>query len=136
TFEVDTQGVPTTKTTFPIAGTYTVRLRVTDDHGVQDVVSHTVTVTDPTTTGSSTDTTAPRMRISPHSVKLAKNGFVTLRVACPNDEVTCTGTLRLRKVGKATFQVAGGQSAKVRIKVGKALRRAIRHGKRLHTTAT
>ena len=136
TFETDTQAVATTTKTFATAGTYTVRLRVTDDHGVQDVISHTVTVNDPTTTGSSTDTTAPRMGIAPRSVKLARNGFVTLRVTCPKDEVTCTGTLRLRKVGKAAFQVAGGQTAKVRLHVPKALRRAIKHGKRLHTTAT
>jgi hypothetical protein len=137
TFETDTQAVATTTKTFATAGTYTVRLRVTDDHGVQDVVSHTVTVNDPTTTGSSTtDTTAPKMRISPRNAKLAKNGTVTLKVTCPKDEVTCTGTLRLAKVGKATFQAAGGQAAKVRLHVSKALRRAIRHGKRLHTTAT
>ena len=139
TFETDTQAVATATTTFATAGTYTIRLRVTDDHGVQDVVSHTLTVNDPTTTtttGSSTDTTAPQMRISPRSVKLAKNGFVTLKVTCPKDETTCTGTLRLRKVGKVAFQAAGGQTAKVRLHVPKAVRRAIRHGKRLHTTAT
>jgi PKD repeat protein len=149
TFETSTMGVPTVKKAFDTPGTFTVRLRVTDDHGVQDAVTHTLTVDPkPTTTGSTTttttDTTAPIVRITPRSAKLRKAGFVVIRVTCPQGESTCGGRLNLRSLrgaqssalGGAKFTVGGGQTATLRIRLSKANRRAIQHGKRLRAQAT
>src|SRR3954447_17911969 len=112
TFETDTATTPTAKTTFTTPGTKTIRLRVTDSHGVQDVVAHDVVVNNKpttTTTTTQTDTTAPLMTIAPRSAKMSKLGKVTLRLVCPADEATCTGRVDLRSLRGARSAAIGGK---------------------------
>jgi PKD repeat protein len=137
-FELDTLAVPTATSTYAAPGTITVRLRVTDDHGVQDVIAHDVTVAP-----KPVDATSPLVTINPGSVKLRK-GKVVLTVACPADEITCTGRLSLRSLlgarssalGGAEFTAAGGQTAKVAIPLSKKTRRAVKRLRRLKARAT
>jgi hypothetical protein len=141
TFETDTQAVATTTKAFDTTGTKTIRLRVTDSHGVQDVVAQTLTVNakpDPTTTGSGTDTTAPLVTIAPRSAKMSKLGKVTLRIACPAGETTCSGRVDLRSLrgarsaalGGKQFTLAGGQTAKVKVQLSKRNQRLVKRSRR------
>ncbi len=123
TFETDTHASPLATTKYTTAGTVNVRLRVTDDHGVQNVVTHPVIV-NPAPTGGTTNTTnnpGPKVKITPRVVKVSKKGTVTLRVACPKPERECTGVLTLRrgahasKAGAGQFLAGGGQTATVRV---------------------
>ena len=123
TFETDTHGSPLATMKYTTPGTVNVRLRVTDDHGVQNVVTHPVIV-NPAPTGGTTNTTnnpGPKVKISPKVVKVSKKGTVTLRVTCPTAERECTGILTLRrgahasKAGAAQFLTGGGQTALVRV---------------------
>ena len=150
TFETDTQGVAKATKAYDTAGTRTIRLRVTDSHGVQDVVAHDVTVnakpTETTTGSATTDTTAPVMTIAPRSAKLTKTGKVTLRIACPAGESACIGRLDLRSlrgarsaaIGGKKFMLAGGKSTTVKVQLSKRnqrLVRSLRKGLKAQVTA-
>jgi PKD repeat protein len=165
TFETDTHAVPTVTKKFTAPGTITVRLRVTDDHGVTNTVAHTLVIAPaPTTTSNagttnnngtnatnnngsnnnatnnngSTDTSAPKVSITPRTVKVSKKGTVTLKVTCPKTERACSGRLSLRsvrgahsaKLGAGTFAIVGGKTATVRLHLSAANRKLV---KRLHT---
>jgi hypothetical protein len=147
TFETDTLAVATATKTYTTPGAVTVKLRTTDDHGVQDVVSHQLTVNPKpttTTTTTTTDTTAPVVTITPGSAKLARNGNVTLKVACPMGESTCTGRLALRSLrgarsaalGGKAFSLAGGKTATVRIHLSKKNQKAVKRLRRMKAQAT
>jgi PKD repeat protein len=152
TFETDTHAVPTTTKKYATAGLVTVRLRVTDDQGVQNTVSHALIVKDAPAGGTTAttatnpdgtpDTTAPKVTITPRSVKLSNKGIVTLKVTCPKTERSCAGRLSLTrtlkrahtaKVGSGTFRAGGGQTATVRVHLSAANRKLV---KRLHTLTT
>lgn len=145
TFETDTLAVATATKTYTTPGKVTVKLRTTDDHGVQDVVSHELTVNpkpDPVVTAS--DTSAPLVLIVTKSMKLGKAGNVTVKIACPATETTCTGRLALRSLrgarsaalGGKAFSLAGGQSAKVKIHLSKKNRQAVKRLRRMKAQAT
>ena len=129
TFETDGAANPTTTTTFTTPGTKTIRLRVTDSHGVQDVVAHDIVVQD-----APKDTTAPLVTIAPRSAKMSKLGKVTLSLVCPADEATCTGRVDLRSlrgarsaaIGGKQFTVAGGQTVQVKVQLSKRNQRLVK----------
>jgi hypothetical protein len=137
TFETDTHGSPLATKKYTTPGTINVRLRVTDDHGVQNIVTHPVVVNPaPTTgTGSTTNTTnnpGPKVNITPKVVKVSKKGTVTLHVSCPKAERECTGVLTLRrgahasKAGAGQFLAGGGQTAFVRVHLSRATLKLIK----------
>jgi hypothetical protein len=140
TFETDSKAVPTATMTYTTPGTITVRLRVTDSQGVQNTVAHALVVNPAPPV--QTDTTAPKVTITPRSAKLSKKGIVTLRVSCPQTERSCAGRLSLTrslrnahtsKVGNGTFRIGGGQTALVRMHLSASNRKLV---KRLHTLTT
>lgn len=138
TFETDGQASPTTTQAYSTAGAVTVRLRVTDSRGVQDVVAQTITVQP-----RPVDATAPVVTITPGRTKLGKRGGVKLTVACPAGESRCDGRLDLRSLmgarsaalGGKLFALAGGETARLTIRLSKANRKAIRRAKRLRAEA-
>ncbi|MDO9355814.1 MAG: PKD domain-containing protein [Solirubrobacteraceae bacterium] len=160
-FETNGAASPLTSTTFPAAGTRTVRLRVTDDLGAVNVVSRAVVVapapvkTGPTgQTGTLTgtngpgagtplsDEVAPLIKLSSKTFKLSKAGQISIRIACPKGEVSCKGTVKIR-IGKkrvttiatAKFIVVGGQAKTVKLTIPASKRKAIRRGSKLGAKA-
>jgi hypothetical protein len=138
TFETDTHAVPTTSKTYTTDATVAVKLRVTDDHGVQDTVSHSVRVLPKPAGGAAaaTDAKGPTVRISPRSVHLSRKGTIALRVTCPAGERACNGRLTLRAVGAKSFRLGGAQTATLRIHVSRTAQRAVKRHHRLRTEAT
>jgi len=146
TFETDTLTSPQASRVYATPGTVQVRLRVTDDHGVQDVVTHPVTVGPAPAGGGqgpAIDAQAPKMRITKRTVHLSRTGRVKLRVACPKSESACTGKLTLRakrgartsSVGSKAFALQGGRSAKLTFRLGRADKRAVKKAGSLRATA-
>lgn len=139
TFETDTANTATATKSFAAPGTVTIRLRVTDSHGVQDVVAQALTVNP-----KPVDATAPVVKITPGSAKLGKGGKVMLKVSCPVGESQCTGRLALRSLrgarsaalGGKAFSVLGGETVKVSLKLSKANRKAVKKLRRLRAQAT
>ena len=104
--------------------------------------------------GPSGDALAPRIAIGPRSVRLSKKGVATLTVACPQNEVSCKGTISLasakrvgrpgqpkRKakkiaLGRKSFSAAGGKTVKVQIKLKRADLALVRRFKKLAARAT
>ena len=139
TFETDTGTVPTTSRTYTTDAIVPVKLRVTDDHGVQDTVSHSVRVLPKPAGGSpaaAADAKGPSVRISPRSVHLSRKGTIALRVTCPAGERACSGRLTLRGVGAKSFRLGGAQTATLRIHVSRTAQRAVKRHHRLRTKAT
>jgi PKD repeat protein len=137
TFETDTHAVATTGKTYATDATVAVKLRVTDDHGVQDIVSHDVRVLPkPAGGAAAADAKGPNVRISPRSVRLSRKGTIALRVTCPAGERACSGRLTLRGVGAKSFRLGGAQTATLRIHVSRKAQRAVKRHHRLRTTAT
>ena len=138
-FETNTGASPRAARTFPAAGTLTARLRVTDSHGVQDVVARPLTVL----AQAPADRLAPIVRIGALSSRMSRTGRVTLTVACPAGERLCTGRLSLRSrgarsaaVGSRTFMLAGGDRAQVRVLLSRAARRSVKRRGRLSVRIT
>jgi PKD repeat protein len=142
TFETDTLASPQAGKVYAAPGTVQVRLRVTDDHGVQDVVTHAVTV-GPAPAVLAIDAKAPKMRIVKRSVHMSRSGKVKLRVACPKDESTCAGQVTLRakhgartsSVGSKAFELQGGKSRSLTFRLGRADKKTVKKGGKLRTTA-
>ncbi len=138
TFETDTQASPTASKTYATDGPLTVALRVTDDHGVQDTVTHLVRVLPKPAGGAaaSHDATGPIVRISPRSVHLSRTGTITLRVSCPPGERACNGRLTVRAIGAKSFRLGGAQTATLRIHLSRKAQRSVKRHHRLRTRAT
>ena len=141
TFETDTHANPKTTMKYTAVGTVNVRLRVTDDNGLQDIVAHPVQVL----AAPPADTKAPLMSISRHSVKMSRKGVVSMRIACPAGERSCTGRLALTSLlrhargsslGGAAFQLGGGQSSTVKIHLSRKNQRLVKQLHKLSTKAT
>jgi PKD repeat protein len=140
TYETDTLAVAKATTTFAAPGTFTVRLRVTDDHGVQDAVSHQVTVNPkPEVTVEAADIDAPLVKILSNTVKLRRTGNVLVRVTCQATDPACTGRLVLRaqgrRIGRKAFSLAAGQTTVLKVRVTKKARAAIKRNRRLSARA-
>jgi PKD repeat protein len=138
TFETDTQADPKATLTVADPSTRIVRLRVTDDHGVQDAVAHDVTVTAPETV-TAADTDAPLVQVLSNAAKLRRAGNVLVKVTCPPTETTCTGKLALRakgrRLGTKAFSLTGGQATVVTVHLSKKARRAVKQARRLSARA-
>jgi PKD domain len=141
TFETDTKANPKTTMKYNAPGTVNVRLRVTDDNGLQDIVTHAVEVL----AQPPADTTAPRVSIAPHSVKMSRKGFLSMRILCPDTERSCSGRLSLAsllrgahgsKLGAGAFNIGGGQTAKVKIHLSRKNQRLVRKLHKLGAQAT
>jgi PKD repeat protein len=140
-FETDTKANPKTTMKYNATGTVNVRLRVTDDNGLQDIVTHAVEVL----AAPPADTTAPRVRIAPGSVKMSRKGFLSMRVVCPATERSCAGRLSLAsllrgahgsKLGAGAFNIGGGQTAKVKIHLSRKNQRLVKSLRKLRAQAT
>jgi hypothetical protein len=72
------------------------------------------------------DTRAPKLVISPRSVRVSSTGRVTLKVKCPAGETSCLVTLRLKlngsTVAKTTTTIGGGRTVRVALKLSSAAR--------------
>jgi hypothetical protein len=84
------------------------------------------------------DRVPPRVRVRPGRVRATRRGFVKLRVTCPRGERACRIDLRLRRAGstvaRKTFQVAGGKTRRVSLRLSRsARRRLVRSGALLVT---
>jgi len=141
TFETDTHGSPKATMKYTTPGTVNVRLRVTDDNGLQDIVTHAVDVL----AQPPADTTAPRVSIVPHSVKMSRKGFISMRIVCPASERSCSGRLSLAsllrgahgsKIGAGAFNIGGGQTAKVKIHLSRKNQRLVKKLRKLNAQAT
>jgi hypothetical protein len=141
TFETDTHANPKTTMKYTTVGTVNVRLRVTDDNGLQDIVAHPVQVL----AAPPADTKAPVMSISRRSVKMSRKGIVSMRIVCPAGERSCSGRLALTSLlrhargsslGGASFQLGGGQSQTVKIHLSRKNQRLVKKLHKLSTQAT
>jgi PKD repeat protein len=138
TYDTSSANAITTHT-YDTTGTRTVRLRVTDDHGVQDVVARTLVVN----AAPPADRTAPKVTITPRTVKMAKKGTVALKVACPTTERSCVGRLSLRTkgahgrgAGSRAFTLGGGQRTTLKVKLTKAAKAKVKARGSLKVAAT
>jgi hypothetical protein len=85
------------------------------------------------------------MSISRHSVKMSRKGVVSMRIACPAGERSCTGRLALTSLlrhargsslGGAAFQLGGGQSSTLKIHLSRKNQRLVKQLHKLSTKAT
>jgi hypothetical protein len=86
------------------------------------------------------DVTAPKVVITPKSVRLSSTGRVTLKVKCPKDEARCAVTLRLRLAGqtvaKTTATIGRGKTVAVSLKLPAAVRAALVRRTSMKVTAS
>ena len=77
--------------------------------------------------GARADRTKPRVTLRKRTVRVRRKGRVMLVVALPAGEVRCTIDVRLQRKGKRLARkrltVAGGKSAKVRLRLSRSARR-------------
>jgi PKD domain len=125
---------------FP-AGTYSVRVQVTDASGVAAVsapltVTAEVTQPPPGVASSAPSTAAPAPRVRARLVRrhrpvmLRRDGSVVLRVHCPS-QTACAGSLVVRTLNGgpalrgARFTVPARRAISVRVRLGAAGRRVL-----------
>jgi PKD repeat protein len=141
TFETNTAANPKATRTYTQPGTLTVRLRATDNRGVADVSTRTLTIQPRPPV--ETDRTAPKVRILTSTAKMSRAGFVAVKVTCPATERLCAGRLALRTLGARSsalggkaLRLGGGQTATVRVKLAKSKQRIVRRQGNLRALAT
>jgi PKD repeat protein len=143
TFETNTAANPKATKTFAAPGTLTIRLRVTDNRGVADVSTRTLTIQPKPPV--QTDRTAPKVRILTSTAKMSRKGIVSVKVTCPRTERLCAGRLSLRQLGVRAsksalggkaLRLGGGQTATVRVKLAKSKQRIVRKRGSMRTLAT
>jgi hypothetical protein len=85
------------------------------------------------------DRTAPRITLSPRTLRLSRNGTVHVRVACPRTEQRCHVQLRLRLRGRyvasKTLTVMGGRTRVFALKLRAATRHELARRRALTVTA-
>jgi hypothetical protein len=81
---------------------------------------------DATGRAGTVDRAAPRVEPRRKSIRVSSKGVVLLRLKCPRAERRCVLDVRLKRAGKrlakAKFLVAGGKTAKLRLKLPRAAR--------------
>jgi Tol biopolymer transport system component len=93
------------------------------------------------------DTTGPAMAIARRTVRASRRGVVSVRVRCPAGEPAgCRGRLALRsasrirgrivRLGSASFRIAAGRGASVRVRLSRTNRRLLGRRGRLRVLAT
>jgi hypothetical protein len=93
------------------------------------------------------DTTAPLMSLGGRGLTMDSRGAVSTSLACPASEpggckgsllietlgkVRASGAARKLKLGSVKFKVAGGQSARVKVRLSRKNRRLVTRLRRLH----
>jgi hypothetical protein len=98
------------------------------------------TTSPPVTGPALLDKVAPRVRVRPRRVRASRRGRVTLRVRCPRGERVCRVDLRLRRAGstmaRKRFQVAGGETRRVSLRLTRGARRKLARSSSLRVVAT
>lgn len=131
-YERDNAGVPSVQTTFPATGPATVGLRVTDTDGATDTTALVLQVAAAPVVQA--DTAPSPMSPLLRRVKMAGNGRVGVRVACPAVEQTCRVNLKLvglrapvlnKRLGGLTRTLPGGRTATLSVKLGPKARKAV-----------
>lgn len=93
----------------------------------------------PPTSGGQADHTAPKVVLSPRSVRVSKGGKVAFRIKCPRTETRCKVTLELKRgrtiVARKTVSIRGGKTAKVTLRLRKSARTYLATHARLKATA-
>jgi PKD repeat protein len=142
TFETNGAANPKTTHTYTQPGTIKVALKVTDNRGVADISTRSLTVEPKRVV---TDKTAPKVRILTSTAKMSKKGIVAIKVSCPRTERLCSGRLALRQLGvrasKASLggkalKLGGGQTATLRVKLSKTKQRLVRRNGSIRAQAT
>jgi LmbE family N-acetylglucosaminyl deacetylase len=150
TYQCSLDGGPFANCTSPAtfsglsAGTHTFAVRGTDaDGNLGNVASRQFVIADNTSTGGGTvttprDTVAPKLVITPKSLRLSKAGWATLKVKCPATEKRCTVVMRVKLGGKTVAQKAvtilGGKTMKVSLKMSLWARAQLAKHGRLNVT--
>jgi glucose/arabinose dehydrogenase len=126
------------------AGTYAVRLRVTDDCGVS-AVSEPLTISaseTPATQGAESRAALTGAHVNARLIHRRRpiierrDGTVALRVHCPSP-TTCAGTVAIRALtggpilGRARFRVAARHTVTVRVRLTAPARRRLTRHRRL-----
>ena len=85
------------------------------------------------------DKLAPRVRVRPRRVPASRRGVIELRVSCPRGEQRCRIDLRVRRAGttiaRKKFQVAGGKTHRVSLRLKPSARRALSRSRTLRVLA-
>ena len=85
------------------------------------------------------DRSAPRMVLRTRRARANADGVVKLRATCPQGEVRCRVTLRLRlhgrSIGTRTLALAGGETKRFRIQLRRSARRELASEGSLRVTA-
>jgi hypothetical protein len=140
-------------------GSHTIAVRATDKAGnVGDAASKAFAIAAPpsqtnsggsgdsstppagsTTVVTTRDTVAPRLGITPKSVRVSRTGQVTLKVKCPSGETRCKVTMRLKlgseTVAKKTTTIRGGKTVAVSLKLSASARAKLARRGSLKVTA-
>ena len=126
------------------SGAHTVVVQATDASGNVGSATRTFSVApgagNPHTPsgGDSADATAPNVRVS-RTVRVSKRGIAAVRVTCPQAEVRCRVTVRLKRGGKwiarKTLTVPGYTTRTFALKLSKATRSKLARSRRLRVTA-
>jgi hypothetical protein len=119
-------------------GSYTVFVRAVDEAGNASTVVERDFSNGPTPEPDS-DKTAPGVDVLTRSARASRTGLVTLRLSCPDDEVRCRVTVRLRhgrtSSARKAVTILGGKGARVRVRLPKAIRSRLAERARLRVTA-
>lgn len=88
--------------------------------------------------GDPADATAPKVRVS-RTVRVSKRGIAAVQVTCPQAEVRCRVTVKLKRGGKwiarKTLTVSGNTTRTFALKLSKATRSMLARSRRLKVTA-
>ncbi len=143
TFDCSLDGGPFQACTSPkeytglSAGSHGVRVRAIDSVGnVGAPVEATFTIAGPVTPP---DTTAPKVRPRPRSVKVSPKGRFKVGLRCPRTEIRCRIVLKVRYRGQTVARkrvtVAGGDTARVTLRLKRSARVALALRGRLRVLA-
>ena len=126
------------------SGAHTVVVQATDASGNVGSGTRTFSVApgagNPYTPsgGDPADATAPKLRVS-RTVRVSKRGIAAVRVTCPQAEVRCRVTVKLKRGGKwiarKTLTVPGYTTRTFALKLSKATRSKLARSRRLRVTA-
>jgi hypothetical protein len=84
------------------------------------------------------DRLAPRVRVRPLRVRVSRRGLIRLRVSCPRGELRCQVDLRVRRpyvtATRKRFEVAGGKTRTVSLRLNRGTRRRLSRSDSLRAT--